>query len=55
MLNYNRDDMREYISRIGGSLTGLQIGAGTTTTAVQETSAPEEARDNQPRLPIGLS
>jgi DNA recombination protein RmuC len=41
MLNNSRDDMRAYLSKIGGSLTGLQIGAGTTTTALPETVIPE--------------
>jgi len=40
MLNNSRDDMHAYLSKIGGSITGLQIGAGTTT-ALPETVIPE--------------
>jgi DNA recombination protein RmuC len=41
MLNNSRDDMRVHLSKIGGSLTGLQIGAGTSITELPETVIPE--------------
>jgi DNA recombination protein RmuC len=42
MLNNSRDDMRVYLSKIGGSLTGLQFGTNTTTTILPETVQNEE-------------
>lgn len=41
MLNNSRDDMRAHLSKIGGSLTGLQIGTGSTSTSLPETTTPE--------------
>jgi DNA recombination protein RmuC len=40
MLNNSRDDMRAHLSKIGSSLTGLQIGSGTMT-ALPESVIPE--------------
>jgi DNA recombination protein RmuC len=36
MMNNSRDDMRAILGKIGGSLTGLQMGAGITTAALPE-------------------
>jgi DNA recombination protein RmuC len=55
MLNNSRDDMRVYMSRIGGSLTGLQIGASTTIATLPETISTEEILENQTNLPNELS
>jgi DNA recombination protein RmuC len=38
MMNNSRDDMRAILGKIGGSLTGLQTGAGVTTPTLPETT-----------------
>ena len=45
MLSNSRDDMRAHLGKISGSLTGLQIGAGTTAPALPEVLTPERASE----------
>jgi DNA recombination protein RmuC len=41
MLDNSRTDMHAYLSKIGGSLTGLQLGAGTVNPSLPEPQTPE--------------
>jgi DNA recombination protein RmuC len=52
MLDNSRTDMHAYLSKIGGSLTGLQLGAGTVNPGLSEPHTPElESRDSStPKL-----
>jgi DNA recombination protein RmuC len=42
MLNNSRDDMRAQLSKVGGSLTGLQVSTATSTPALPEATISAE-------------